>query len=89
MTLSLSRECYYTIAFDIVSFVITTPVSNNEHLFFFKKNNCANRWLGRTSLYSTPSWIVWDRNINVIIVPSILAFAFLGPSYLSLLTETC
>ena len=25
-------------------------------------------------------WIVWGRNIRVVIVPSILAFAFLSPS---------
>ena len=25
-------------------------------------------------------WIVWGRNIHVVILPSILAFAFLGPS---------
>ena len=32
---------------------------------------------------------MWDRNIRVVIVPTILSFAFLGPSNLSSLTGTC
>ena len=44
-----------TVAFDIVSFVITTPVSKNQASFFsLKRKLCANRWLGRTSLKITP-----------------------------------
>ena len=43
-----------TIGFDIVSFVITTKVSNNERLFFNQKLS-ANHWLDRTIIYYTPS----------------------------------
>src|SRR5882757_10303967 len=33
-------------------------------------------------------WIVWGRNIRVVIIPAILAFAFLGPSiYLDSLAD--